>query len=790
MKIFKKLWPYLLIFFIVVIFFNPIFKGQIPFPGDLLINTNPYSSESYLGYLPGSYPNKAQGPDVITEIYPWKYFSIEQFKNGQIPFWNPHNFSGNPQMANFQTASFYPFNLIYFVLPFNISWTIFIMLQPLLSAIFMFLFLNRGLNLKKEASILGGIAFAFSSYMVVWMQYGNIASTILWLPLALLLIKKILEKQTLKNFLYLVIVLTISFLAGYIQGLFYVYAVCVLYFLYLLFFGKVKGKLKKSILFITALIFPFVLSLFLLFPTLEIFSNSTRGSYTLAEFSKNLAPIYYWITVVFPDFFGNPATRNYYLDGTYIERVMYPGALILFFAIYTIFKVKSLDKRFFALLSFVSLIIATNIPLVKYFYMLPIPVISTTIPTREFSIFIFSLIILGAMGINYWLENKNKTKYPIIYMALLILIFLIVFLLFKLGTLTDVNFKVSIRNMVLPTFFIFVTVIIFYLKNKYKKIALVLIFFVLIFDLLYFFNKITPFSPSSFTYSKTAVMEYLKENAGINRFWGYGSGYIPSNYQSVDGTYSPEGNDPLHISSYGELLASSKYGELPKVLPRPDANIAGGFGNADLKTNKNRQKILNLLGIKYVLHKDDLLSGEFNPDYVTFPPSSYELVWQKNPWQIYENKLALERFYLTDDYEIVKNKDEAILKIYDESIDLRKTLILYEKPDLKLGKITKSDILLVDYQPNKISFKITTDANSLFFISDNFFPGWRAFVDEKEVKVYKANYSFRAVPVTKGEHELVMSYYPNSFTLGLKISLFGFIILLVYLMFFKRIYEK
>ncbi len=77
----------------------------------MLIEKNPYSSESFLGYAPGGYPNKAQGPDVITEIYPWKYFSIEQIKNGQLPFWNPHNFSGNPQMANFQTAIFYPLNL-------------------------------------------------------------------------------------------------------------------------------------------------------------------------------------------------------------------------------------------------------------------------------------------------------------------------------------------------------------------------------------------------------------------------------------------------------------------------------------------------------------------------------------------------------------------------------------------------------------------------------------------------------------------------------------------------------
>src|SRR4030042_7058017 len=164
---------YFLFFLIVLFFFRPIFIGKIPFPGDLLINENPYKSLSVLGYSPGGYPNKAQGPDVIKLMYPWRYFAIEELKKGDIPFWNPYNFSGNPQMANFQTAIFYPFNILYFIFPFNFAWAIIVMLQPFLAGIFTYLFLLKGLGLKKFSSFIGGLAFAFSSYMVVWMEYGN-----------------------------------------------------------------------------------------------------------------------------------------------------------------------------------------------------------------------------------------------------------------------------------------------------------------------------------------------------------------------------------------------------------------------------------------------------------------------------------------------------------------------------------------------------------------------------------------------------------------------------------------
>ncbi|MCL4418168.1 MAG: YfhO family protein, partial [Actinobacteria bacterium] len=370
----KNFWPLILIGIIVLLFFFPIFKGNMPFPGDLLVNSNPYSSQSFLGYNPGGYPNKAQGADVITEIYPWRHFSIDQIKQGEIPFWNPHNFSGNPQIANFQTALFYPLNILYLILPFNLSWTLIIMLQPFLAGIFMFLFLKKGVGLKDFASFIGAVSFSFSSYMSVWIQYGNIGSTLLWLPLILLLIKNFVSKITALNFLILSLSLCMSFLAGYIQGVFYIYILSFLYYLYLVLQEKKKVKnLKKHILFLVAILTPVLITFFQILPTIQLFSDSTRGAYTLSQIEKNLSPIMNWITIVFPDFFGNPATRNYWLDGTYIERVLYPGSVVLLFAVFSVFnKIKITERKFFLVVGIISLVIATNFPFVKYLYLIPI----------------------------------------------------------------------------------------------------------------------------------------------------------------------------------------------------------------------------------------------------------------------------------------------------------------------------------------------------------------------------------------------------------------------------------
>lgn len=783
-SLFKKSWPYLVILVIVLSFFAPVFKGQIPFPGDYLVNENPYNTNSFLGYSPGGYPTKGQGIDVAKEIYPWRFFSFRELKMSELPFWNPYNFSGNPQAANFQTAVFYPLNLLYLIFSFNLSWTILIILQPLLSGVFMFLFLNRGLKLSKEAAVLGGLSFGFSSYMVAWMEYANIGNTFMWLPLILLLVKRLSNKLSAISFVLLTLVFALSILGGYIQGFFYVFAVSVCYLFFVVFTESKKQKLKKILLFFISFFISLMLTSFQTLLTYQIFQQSTRGNYTLSQIQNSLLPILYPITFFFADFFGNQSTRNYWIGGTYIERVMYIGVAFSFFIFYAVKKIKAKEKLFFAIFALISLVITVNLPFVKYLYLIPLPVISTTVPTRELSVFIFLCVVLGSMGINHWQKTKEKSKLPVIFLGFFVLVVLGEIFSYVLGLFPQENFRVTLRNSILPFTLAMLTVFTFYLKKYNKKVALTTLFLIVVLDLSYFFNKITPFSPQALVYPETPVVKFLKQNAGINRFWGYGSGYISPNFQSVDKTYSPEGNDPLHILRYGELLSSSKDGKLPKILPRPDANIAGGFGKEDLKSNFYRKRILDLLGVKYILHKENTV-----PDLETFPQEKYSLVWQNFPWQIYENRGALPRFFLANDYIIKTNKNDILNSIYNKNLDLRKTLILEEEPQIKVDKLAKGKVELISYLPNKVEFKTKISGNTLLFLSDNYFPGWEVKIDGKEWHLQRADYTFRVVAVPEGKHLITMKYNPQLFYLGLKIAVFG-LVLLIILSLGVKVYEK
>lgn len=782
------------VLFVVIssLFFYPIFKGLVPFPGDLLVGHYvPYSTYPFLGYSPGGFPHKAQSFDVLKLLYPAKELAIETWQSGQFPLWNPYNFSGNPQLASLQSGSFYPLNIIFFFLPFISAWTLYIFIQPILAGIFTYLLL-REFRLSLRSSLFGGVVFAFSSYSVVWMEYGNIGHSILWLPLAMWFSLKILQKPSMINSLSLVLVLAFSLLAGYIQTTFYLFLFLFTFVVFNIFLKDRNEWFKKIVVFIPIFLLPLSLSAVQLLPMVELLFHSARSIYPPQSLFQLLIPPFHLVTAFAPDFFGNPATRNYWLPGTYIERVSYIGVIPLFFAIYGIIYKRLPMVWFFMVSAIIVLLLAFDSFLGRVFYSLNFPFISTAVPTRIMYLFCFAASILAAFGFNSFENSKNPKTYfktilvlGSVYLSLWIFVFAAPVIFPDASWVSHLS--IAKRNLFLPSIIFFTGIIIlfFFCKSSRRRSLLIAVFALTIFDLFYFFQKITPFSPRESVYPKTEILTFLKERQGINRSWGYGSGYIEANLQTHEKIFSTDGYDALHLKRYGELISTSKNGEIADPLPRSEADLASGFGESDLGNNTYRQKILNLLGVKFILHKINPTNDLETPDYQTFAKDRFVLIWQKGPWQIYENKEALPRVFLASSYTVEDKKEEIIKKIFDDKFNMRQTVILEENlwPKIKLENDTNANVSVINYNPNKVVLKTKADTNMLLFLSDNYFPGWHVRIDGGNGKIYRADYSFRAVAVPRGSHEVIFWYYPDSFDVGLKISLvtlLGIITLIIY----------
>lgn len=759
----------LFLFIIAAIFFyKVIFLGLLPFPGDLLVSEySPWRTFSFLGYSPGTIPSKLQYFDTIRQIYPWKTLVEDLLKNSILPLWNPYNFSGHPLLANVQSSVFYPLNILYLVLPQITSWTILIVLQPFMASFFTFFF-ARELGIGKIGAVFASVAYGYSLFMSVFLEYNTIGHVILWFPLILFCIEKFRKKLTFKIGLLFNLSLLSSLLAGHIQ----IFGFVLLFSLIYAFFRLGSGKILIVGIFTTL---TFGIGAVQLLPTLELINSSARiaQNYTFLV-DKLLLQANQLILFLSPDFFGNPAARNYLINDTYPTNAVYIGLAPFIFAIFAALSFKKNNiVRFFTCASIILLLFLARSPFTEIFYKLEIPLFSTGSPSNAIFLLSFCLAVLCGFGVENWLKG-DKRAYKIIA-ATITGLFLTTWILI----VTTPETAVSTRNFIFSTGILAVFVSFFgigsYVTSRKKAVVIALLILTL-FDLSYFFHKFNPFVPKNLVFPKTSVLSWLEQNAGINRFWGYGTANIEANFATQYKIFSADGYDPLYPRWYGEFIQGSREGRMLTEFTqqtRSDAIIVPGFGKEDLPSNQYRLRVLDALGVKYILDRTENGSTE-----TTFPSERFELIYDQDGWRIFENKKVLPRAFLADDYRVFKSKKEFEDIFFSKDFNPQKTILLEEELSPHLNDLNHSNRVQVEvYEPNKITFRTVSVSDSLLFLSDTYYPGWKAFVDEKETRILRANYAFRAVPVPEGEHEVKLSFKPQTFSLGAKISIISLVIL-------------
>jgi uncharacterized membrane protein YfhO len=77
---------------------------------------------------------------------------------------------------------------------------------------------------------------------------------------------------------------------------------------------------------------------------------------------------------------------------------------------------------------------------------------------------------------------------------------------------------------------------------------------------------------------------------------------------------------------------------------------------------------------------------------------------------------------------------------------------------------------IVSYRPNAIELRAASDNSSFLLLSELFYPGWRATVDERPAPILRADYLLRSIPLPAGEHRSRLVFAPESLQLGAPVS--------------------
>lgn len=669
--------------------------------------------------------------DIAYFNYPLKNFLSESLKNYQLPLWSNQIGTGFPILADSPIGAFYLPNLILFYLfPTPIAFNLHYILIFLTSTIGTYL-LCRYYKLSKLASLYAALAYGFSGFFIARIIHTSFIQVASLLPFIFLTIEKYLKHLNFKYLLIFSLLVAQMIFIGYAQGLFYSIFSLYIYLGIRLYQNKQNNinRIKTLLLVSLSILTGVILASAQVLPTLEMLNLSTRSSGLGAdELFKNSGSLKILALFFNPFIFGNisKGTLNGSGLGFYWENIAYSGLLTPVLALIALIFVKQkVNKKIVLIFGFIALA-SLLLAIGKFgpaYIIFDIPPFSYfRIPARFLFLTSFSISILSAYFISS-LEKNRLTK----ILSLIIVIFLSV----------DI-----FKN--------------WYTFNSYSKAKTYL----------------------AQTESSQFLKSDLKDNTRISTLWPFLQKPIPvkdwnkdaSNYLSDFNSLGPDINMVYSIPT-SDFYTSFSTRRLDLIRQLFGLNIT--LENDNSATIKNPGvNLLKLQSVKFILSSFKLNNSDLDEVKI--------IQNQNTDYQIYIYKIknTLARFRMVNNYEIASSLNELESKLQETSFDPNNSVILEKEPPKIENRYKYATIENIVEKNNNVSLKIQSDGQGFLTISDTYYPGWIAKVNNKKTEVYAANANSKAIIVNSGENIVNLSYKPLSLQIGLLISLFMHILVI------------
>ncbi len=642
----------IILFFLIISllpFWKYFIKREIPFNGNYLVSTyEPFKTDTAKKF-PNGLPSKPYFDDQLRQYFPYLEFTRRSFVKGEFPAWNPYQFSGVPFAANWQTAIYFPTKILLFFMSTADYWSVTRMIPFFLCLVFSFLYFKT-LKFKTISSVFGGVLYAFSGTFITYSQETIYNDYIFAsLPLSLMALEKYWQAEQKRYLFVLFFALLLSILAGFIQQAFYLFSFVILYFVCKLFAqkGAVRNKQKRNMAIFATIALSVILSLPFLIPGFEFYNLSARkfADYT-PQIKEYLLPYYSFFTFFFPDFLGNPGTRNWFgfNIGAYDERAVWiPSVFVVFFIYFMIDylfgkKNESLSKFFLGSFMLTLVFIFRN-PVSYYIVSMKVPVVGTAMFNRLIFLNTFSLVFLTVVGFEKVIFERIKVIKMFFALTVTAGIILTSFLYAKYFSLAPYSGElsknlISQRNMIFPAISILFSLVIVYSYKISKKPQILSLIIALGFlQSLYFFDKYVPFSERKYFYPENPLIKYLKRESQKSACRVY---FLDENLEYVFNDLATfyeipviSGYDPLNYKKYNDLLFYLEHPKTEVNNRRYDAGLANLTINFDEK-----MKMFKTYDVCLVV----TLAGEkkrYDPEF----PDLFQKTYQYEKFEVWKRRL-------------------------------------------------------------------------------------------------------------------------------------------------------
>lgn len=715
--------------------------------------------------------------DLMTIFYHIRNLGNDAIRSGEFPLWNPYIFCGMPYAGDTQAALFYPFNLFFSFLPTARLIAYFMVIHFFIAGCNMYIYL-RVLKLDYLSAIFGAIVFSYSSYIFGEIRHPILIGVSVWLPLVLALIDLMFRKKSLFYALLAGVVFGIQFLAGHIQISYFIGVSMTAYI-----FIRGIPLIKKQDLTVLGLVCRYLvilctgaaLSSVQLLPFVELIRFSPRlgSSYEVASYfslsPKELGDL------VIPNYCGSldnlEKGYNYWNTGGYL------GFLPLIFSVLgLIFRRNGYTISFAILVVFSLLAGLGKYTPVNYLLYKFIPFYNNIhCPSRFLIFFTLAIAVLSSFGFNFLNSPVNDSERKKLIWVVMLSIFIIILFVSPLFVVTGTYY----RNMFFTSYLPFLTTQTLFLVISFISFGLIIlrlkqlvtpfifrtsIFGLVIFDLFTLGVNYAPLSPDSTCSEKPQLFKFLEKDKGFYRTITDFSVFNYLNFGESFKVFSATGYSSLSLKYYMEYLW---YNDHPKRSLDEMEDVRA------YHIKNQTSQLMDILNVKYILACKELEPGKFFNCLVP-------------------NEGFLPRAWIVNNYEVMKDKLQILNRLSSKEFNPRECVILEEEPrflndEQPLKESTSSlnpNPQIIKYSLNQVVLTANIVKDGFLVLSEVYYPGWKVYVNDKERKIYKANYVLRAVPLKKGTYKIRFVYDPFSFKCGLYITIFTIIVLVIGLIIF------
>ncbi|MDP2874251.1 MAG: YfhO family protein, partial [bacterium] len=356
------------------------------------------------------------------------------------------------------------------------------------------------------------------------------------------------------------------------------------------------------------------------------------------------------------------------------------------------------------------------------------------------------------------------------------------------------SFRVPARFGIIATLSLTVlaayTVEIFFSGRKHFKIIGTVLIFLAVGDLYSFLGSYNQTLPANKFLDPPSSAAFLKNNLGSQRFYALGSYYLANDVYFSQRGWRDEPEKYLGVraglvpntSILWDLRGADVYSGL--TLERPsfylnalEKSFAIDFSKKEVAPSVQSKRLFAFGAIKYLVTPLTLV-GDQDFKLVDSAPAVRD--WVIN---IYEYQNSLPRAYFTSQVRVVDSQVGAETELFYKGQETSLTTILEKVPYLMVPDQKPSEdkpaVDIITDENQKVVVKVTAPQPGYLVLSDTYYPGWRAYLEDKtEVRIVRANYNFRAVPLSAGDHTVTFIYRPESLFRGLRISLASLAVIL------------